>query len=137
MTKSPRVDNAALLAAGLELMRRNGKPLARRPGVGRAMLYALPNGETVRVRTTNDHALVVVADRPATQEARLNIEGTHWLLVVMPVVERTPGKVMAYLVPAAEAVAATRAAHQSWLDTRPNTAGRNKTWALYFGEQTP
>jgi len=137
MTKSPRVDNDALLAAGLELMKQNGKPLARRPGSGRAMLYALPNGDMVRVRTTNDHALIVIADQPSPHNAKLNIEGTEWLLIVMPVVERTPGKVMAYLVPTAEAVAATRAEQQAWLATQPNTAGKNTTWALYFGKKTP
>jgi hypothetical protein len=137
MAKSPRVDNNALLAAGLELMKQNGKPLTRRPGFGRAMLYALPNGETVRVRTTNDHALIVVADQPSPHNAKLSIEGTDWLLLVMPVVERTPGAVMAYLVPTAVAVAATRAEHQAWLDRQPNTAGENTTPVLYFGEKTP
>ncbi len=137
MTKSPRMNNDALLAAGLELVKQNGKLLTRRQGSGRAMLYALPNGDTVRVRTTNDHALIVVADQPSPHNAKLNIEGTEWLLIVMPMVERTPGNVIAYLVPTAKAVAATRAEQQAWLDSQPNTAGKNTTWALYFGEKTP
>ena len=34
-------------------------------------------------------------------DAKLNIQGTEWLLVVMPEVPRTRGKVLAYLVPTA------------------------------------
>lgn len=136
MPKSPRVDNNALLTEGLELMRANGKPLTKLPRFGRAMRYSLPNGETVRVRTCNDHILIVVADRPSS-EANLNIEGTDWLLVVMPEIERTPGKVVAYLVPTHVAVDAARTTHKAWLDTNPNTAGSNTTWNLWFSEYGP
>jgi hypothetical protein len=136
MTKTPRVDNDALLAAGLELMKQNGKPLTKQLGFGRAMMYTLANGETVRVRTCNDHILIVVADQPSG-EARLNIEGTDWLLVVMPEIERTPGKARAYLVPTDVAVEAVRTAHKEWLDTDPNTKGANKTWALWFCKNAP
>jgi hypothetical protein len=75
------------------------------------------------------------ADQPSPHDAKLNIEGTKWLLIVMPEVERTPGKVVAYLVSTAEAVAATRAAQQAWLATEPHTAGRNTSWVLYFGKK--
>lgn len=136
MTKTPRVDNDALLAAGLELMKQNGKPLTKQLGFGRAMMYTLANGETVRVRTCNDHILIVLADQPS-EEARLNIEGTDWLLMVMPEIERTPGKVRAYLVPTDVAVEAVRTAHKGWLDTNPNTKGANKTWALWFRKDAP
>src|SRR5689334_9826069 len=107
MPKSPRIDNEVLLAAGLDTMRRIGKPLTRIPGFDRAMMYGLPNGERIRVRTCNDHILIVVADHPAV-DAKLNIEGTEWLLIVMPEVERTHGKIVAYLVPTQVAVDAAR-----------------------------
>lgn len=136
MTKTPRVDNDALLAAGLELMKQNDKSLTKRLGFGRAMMYSLANGETVRVRTCNDHILIVLADQPSG-EARLNIEGTQWLLVVMPEIERTPGKVRAYLVPTDVAVEGVRTAHKKWLDTNPNTKGANRTWALWFRKGGP
>src|SRR5436305_699929 len=99
-----RVDSSELLEAGLALMRRGGKPLTRMPTKGRAMLYQLSNGETLRVRTCNDHVLIVVGDSPEP-ESMSNIEGTDWLLVVMPEIERTRGRVLAYLIPASEAEA--------------------------------
>ena len=118
--------------AGLELMRANGNPLTKRPSPGRAMLYEMPNGQSVRVRTCNDHVLVVVADNP-TIDARLNIEGTDLLLIVMPEIERAEGKVVAYLVPTEEAEEAVRKSHEEWLSSNPNTKGRNTTWNLWFG----
>ena len=87
MVKSDRIDNDVLREAGLALMRENGKPLTQRPSPGRSMHYTMPSGESVRVRTSNDHILIVVADKP-TVDARLNIEGTDWLLIVMPEAER-------------------------------------------------
>jgi hypothetical protein len=126
------VDNHALLAAGLELMRQHGKPLTKVTGFGRSMRYTLPNGDTVRVRTCNDHVLIVLSDKPKGSEANLNIEGTDWLLIVMPEVERTPGKVRAYFLPASVAVEAARRTHHDWLATNPQTRGNNLTWCLWF-----
>lgn len=131
MPKTPRVGNSILLNAGLELMRRNGKPLTKIPSSGRSMLYAMSNGDTVRVRTCNDHILIMLAESPS-EGARLNIEGTDRLLIVMPEVERTPGKVIAYLVPTAVAAEAARLTHREWLLTNPNTNGTNTTWNLWF-----
>jgi hypothetical protein len=131
MPKTPRVPNDTLLSTGLEMMRQNGKPLSKVNSPGRSMQYQLPNGESVRVRTSNDHILIVRADRDA-RDAKLMIEGTEWLLIVMPEVERTPGKVVAYLVPTKEVVEAARQGHQEWLATNPNTKGDNRTWNLSF-----
>ena len=71
---------------------------------------------------SNDHILIVVADKPAVG-ARLNIEGTDWLLIVMPEAERKAGNVVAYLVPTNEAVEAVRKGHLAWLSSNPNTKG--------------
>ena len=90
MAKTNRIENDTLLKAGLELMQASGKPLTKLASKGRAMLYQLPSGETVRARTSNDHILIVVAEKP-TRDARLNIEGTDWLLIVMPEIERSHG----------------------------------------------
>ena len=131
MAKPDRIDNEVLRDAGLALMRENGQPLTKCPSPGRSMLYSMPNGDSVRVRTSNDHILIVVADKP-TPDARLNIEGTNWLLIVMPKLERAEGPVIAYLVPAEEAVETVRRAHQAWLSSEPNTKGNNTTWNLWF-----
>lgn len=136
MAKSPRIDNDILLNAGLKLMEENGKPLKKIQSTGRSMLFELPNCETVRARTCNDHILIVLADHPA-EDAKLNIEGTNWLLIVMPEVERTPGKVIAYLVPTPVAVDAVRTTHKQWLSTNPNTNGSNTTWNLWFEQNGP
>ena len=126
------IDNYDLRDAGLDLMMQNGKPLTKLPGHGRSMRYALPNGETVRIRTCNDHILIVVADDPDPDEATLNIEGTNWLLIVMPAVERTPGNVHAYFVPTSVAVTEVRRCQREWLASNPNTKGNNTTFNLWF-----
>jgi hypothetical protein len=136
MPKGEGVPNESLLAAALDLMKQNGKPLTKTNGTGRSMRYSMPSGETVRVRTCNDHILIVLGNK-AEGDAKLNIQGTDWLLVVMPEVPRTPGKVLAYLVPTSEAAAAARKTHHAWLDTNPNTKGDNRTWNLWFSENGP
>jgi hypothetical protein len=131
-----KVESSSLVEAGLAAMEAAGKPLTKQRSKGRAMLYAMPNGETVRVRTCNDHLLIVVGDRP-TSDAKLNIEGTDWILMVMPEIERTPGNVVCYLLPTAVVDAEARRTHQEWLDGKPNTAGDNKTWNLWFRADGP
>ena len=131
-----RIDNNLLVDAGLETMRQSGQPLTKLPAKGRSMLYTLPNGESVRARTCNDHILIVVASEE-TEGARLNIEGTDWLLIVMPETERTDGKVIVYLVPSKIAADAARRTHADWLATNPNTKGSNTTWNLWFDPDGP
>jgi hypothetical protein len=136
MVKTARIDNDVLLTAGLDLMTQIGKPLKRIQSPGRSMLFEFSSGETVRARTCNDHLLIVVADSPAN-DAKLNIEGTDWLLIIMPEIERTPGRVCAYLVPTAVAAEAARSTHKDWLSTNPNTRGSNTTWNLWFDKEGP
>ncbi len=100
------------------------------------MLYALPNGETVRMRTCNDHVLIVVAES-TSPDSKLNIEGTDWLLLVMPETERKAGKTVAFLLPVAEVEKEARRTHGEWLATQPNTKGRNTTWNLWFKKDAP
>lgn len=133
---SQRVDSSRLVEAGLTSMRRAGKPLTRLPSKGRAMIYALPNGETVRVRTCNDHVLIVVGET-ADLDTKLNVEGTDWLLMVMPEIERTPGDTLCYLLPAKEVEAEARRTHEEWLAGNPSTKGDNRTWNLWFGKNAP
>src|SRR5262249_12225330 len=66
-----------------------------------------------------------------------NIEGTDWLLVVMPEKERTPGKTVAYLLPTAVVEAEARRTHREWLAGNPKTRGDNRTWNLWFGSNAP
>ena len=131
MARRERIDNEVLQKAGLVLMHENGKTLSKVPGPGRSMVYTMPNGDSVRLRTSNDHRLIVLADKP-TEDAELNIEGTDWLLIVMPEVERKGGNVVAYLVPTKDAVEAVRERRRDWLSSNPKTSGKNTTWILPF-----
>jgi hypothetical protein len=132
-----RVPNEALVQAGLDLMKQFGKPLQRIKSNGRAMIFQMPDGATVRLRTCNDHLLVIPADTPDPDTARLNVEGTDHVLIVMPERQRTPGRVVGYLVPASIVADAARSAHKAWLATNPNTKGENRAWALWFNMDGP
>ena len=134
MTKKPRISNDILLQTGLTVMEQNGRPLTKAPSRGRSMLYSLPDGKTVRVRTCNDPVLIVLSNKPSGDDAKLNIEGTDWLLIVMPDISRTLDRVLAYLVPSDVAVSASRNAHAMWLATKPNTSGNNTTWNVWFDD---
>ena len=131
-----KIPNRQLLKAGLALMKKSGKQFTKIVNTGRAMLYQLDNEETIRARTCNDHILIVVAETPE-ENAKLNIEGTDWLLVIMPKTPRTPGDVIAYLIPTGEAVREARETHKNWLATNPRTKGKNTTWNLWFDEEGP
>jgi hypothetical protein len=136
MKKFEKVPEDALMNAGLELMRQKGQPLTRTPTKGRAKIYVTAKGETVRVRTCNDHLLVVLADKDA-EDAKLNVEGTDYVLIVMPESARTHGQVMAFLVPAKVVEDAARTTHREWLASGPNTNGDNRTWNLWFDDKGP
>ncbi|MGD0421297.1 MAG: hypothetical protein ABSA68_17250 [Xanthobacteraceae bacterium] len=131
-----KVPNHQLLQAGLGLMEQNGQPLQRIEAKGRAMVYRTTGGKTVRVRTCNDHVLVAVAESP-NPEAKLNIEGTDSILIVMPETPRTPGPVMAYFIPTALVVEEVRSNHRNWLASNPSTKGENRTWAIWFDDDGP
>jgi hypothetical protein len=96
------------------------------------MIYRTSEDETVRLRTCNDHVLIVVADQHDPDKARLNVEGTNYVLVVMPERPRTPGAVVGYLVPTEVVTEEVRGGQRHWLDTAPNTKGDCRTWALPF-----
>lgn len=136
MKRLDKVPEEALMDAGLELMRQHGQPLTKTPTKGRAKIYATPRGETVRVRTCNDHLLVVLADRDS-EDAKLNVEGTDYVLIIMPETPRTHGSVMAFLVPAKIVEDAARTTHREWLASGPNTKGDNRTWNLWFDDNGP
>jgi hypothetical protein len=129
----PRVDNSDLLTAGLSAMKSAGTSLTPVESGTRARIYRSGNGETVRVRTCNDHVLVTVA-ASTERDAKLNIEGTDHLLIVMPEVPRSPGPVMVFFIPTAVVVEAVRQAHARWLASNPSTKGSNRTWNLWFDE---
>jgi len=128
-----RIPNDTLLEAGLSLMKQAGRDLKRVKTGTRSMQYVLPGGESVRVRTCNDHVLVALAGSPK-KGAPLNIEGTDYLLIVMPEIPRTHGSVIAYFIPTKVAVEAVRRSHAEWLASNPNTKGKNRTWNVWFDE---
>ena len=131
-----KVPNEVLLECGLDLMKQNGKPLTKMQTKGRAMIYAMPDKLTVRIRTCNDHLLVVLADRDA-EDAKLNVEGTDFILIVMPTTPRSHGPVAGFLVPSEIVAEAARSTHREWRAGNPNTKGENRTWNLWFSDNGP
>ena len=132
MKNNNRIDHHILLNAGLTLMRQNKMLLTKVRGTGRARIYEFQNGETVRVRTCNVHKLVTHASSPDIESAKLNIEGTDYLLNVMPAIEWTDGEILAYLIPTEVAVKAVKESHRAWLQSNPKTKGNNTVWNLWF-----
>jgi hypothetical protein len=98
------------------------------------MIYVMQNRQTVRVRTSNDPILVVVADHDG-EGAKLNVEGTDHILFIMPRKARTHGPVDAYFLPSDVVATSSREAHREWLANQPNTKGDNRTWNLRFLEK--
>ncbi len=135
MAKGPKIENDVFVQNALTLMQQSGWPLSKIEKSGRSKLYRKENGETVRIRTCNDHLLIVLADTP-DEGAKLNIEGTDWLLIVMPEVERTPGPTIAYHIPTHIVVTEARESHKRWLATNPQSDG-NTTWNLWFNSKGP
>lgn len=131
-----KVPNFELLQAGLVLSEQAGSPLQRIESRGRSMIFKTSDNRTVRVRTCNDHVLVALADS-SSPSAKLNIEGTDDLLIVMPETPRSRGPVIAYLVPTTVAVEAVRNTHADWLASDPRTKGDNRTWNIWFDDLGP
>jgi hypothetical protein len=123
-----------LAKAGLELLEQHvGGSLerlkTRRP---KEMKYQMPDGSTVRVKTCVDPTMLVVASDPSPESAKLSIEGTDYLLLVMPEKPREVGPIMAHFVPTSVAVETIRSTQRAWLESDPNTKGDNKSWHIRF-----
>lgn len=136
MKDPSKIPSDALVKAGLDLLIQTGRPLTKLPSRGRAMIYGMTDGRTVRLRTCNDPVLVIVADSD-TDDAKLSVEGTDFVYIVMPELPRTPGPVVGYLVPTNVVVDAARSTHKRWRESNPNTSGNNRTWNLWFGADGP
>lgn len=130
-----KVSNEALLNAGINALAATGRKMVRVPTGSRAMIYRLETGETVRVRTCNDHILVVLASSP-DDGAALNIEGSDYLLIAMPEIARTEGRVISYFIPTRIAVEAVRHARAAWVNSGPATKGNNRTWNIWFDDDS-
>ena len=128
-----KIPNQHLVKAAETVMSENGMALERLPAKGRAMLYRMQDGKSVRLRTSNDHVLVVVADSPDV-DAPVNVEGTDMLLAVMPEIERSPSRVVAFLVPSDIAARDAREGYREWLKNGPRTKGSNNTRTIWFDE---
>ena len=131
------IDTKVLRRAGLELMRKNGRPLTKKFGI--SQIYEMKNGtdiQTVRLKTHNDQILMIKSDNPYP-DANLSIEGTDWILLVMPRKKRSEGSIIGHLIPTSEVVDRARRSHAAWLEADPNTNGETCTWKLEFNECGP
>ncbi len=102
-----KIPNSILKQCAIEMMATHEMPMEEVPTRGRSMIFSLRSGETVRLRTSNDPVLVVTIE-PASDGPKMNIEGTDYLLFVMPEETRTWGAVKGYLVPTRKALKSVR-----------------------------
>jgi hypothetical protein len=133
MRRQKGIPTIILRQHAIEAMEKFGRPIERCSGVGSKQLFEDPAGETVCLRTHNDRRLVVTTSS-TEPNAKLDIEGTNYLLIAMPQSRREHGPTDVYLVPTPVAAQAIRKAHEAWLSTSPNTKGSNTTWKLEFDQ---
>ena len=102
------------------------------PSSGRSMIYRTDNEMTLRLRTSNDHVLVIVAN-PQGDSWDLNIKGTDLVLVVMPTHPRSVGEVRGFLVPTDVLVDAVFDEYRSPLSMPPSSDATPYAVPLAFG----
>src|SRR5262249_40368260 len=106
-----------LRSALMTLMEREGTPLARVSGRhGLAKVYRIPNGKTVLVRTNHKPAIMTVA-ASGVADAHIAFEDVDHVAIAFPGERRN--SVVAYLIPAHEAVRHVREKHAKWLERQP------------------
>ena len=126
----------ALRSVGLAAMERSGQPLTRTASDRRGQLYVIADGRRVRLRTNNDRRVIVTTD-DTRSDAKLDLDGCDFVLLVVPKQRRQRGQVEVYLVPFSEVRAAVATAHADWLASLPKTRGQNHTWQLFLDEGKP
>lgn len=132
MMIGPKIPNAALIKCAAEIMsaeNRSFEPISTR---GRSMIYRTEDNKTVRLRTSNDHVLVIAA-KPLEDKWQLNIEGTDYVLVVMPVIQRVVGEVRAFLVPTELLVRLVREEYAEMLNQVPEIGMKPNAVTVQFG----
>jgi hypothetical protein len=126
-----KVQAEDLKNAAYRAMEELGHSLSQIKTGTRSMIFEMEDGRTVRLRTTNDPVLICVAETNDV-EAKLNVEGTDFLLLAMPEIPRTPGRVLVYLVPTQRVLTDVKESHKAWLATNPRTKGDNHTRNIWF-----
>lgn len=129
-----KVHSKDLKDAAYRAMEELGHSLSQIETGTRSMIFAMEDGRTVRLRTTNDPILICVA-KTNDVESKLNVEGTDFLLLAMPEIARTPGTILVYLVPTQRVVNDVRESHKAWLATNPRTKGDNHTRNIWFEDK--
>ena len=74
MKQRNKIDNKLLRETGVELVKKSKTPLDKIIR-GKSTIGLTPCKKTVRIRTSNDHRLIITANQP-DPNASLNIEGT-------------------------------------------------------------
>lgn len=136
MIEASQFSTEALRSIGLAAMERSGRVLTRVASERRGQLYVMPDGCRVRLRTNNDRRVIVTTD-DTRSDAKLDLDGCDFVLLVVPKQRRQRGPIEVYLVPFSEVQAAFATAHADWLASLPKTRGQNHTWQLFFDEGKP
>ena len=135
MATPKKLKSEILRSAALEIATAAGRELKRIPV--RQLLYETPSGETVRLRTNNDRCLMTATSSVDRDRAKLDIDGTDFVLFGVPVEKRGTDLVEAYLVPTQVAVTAIKDSHKAWLEAGGSTKGANRTWAIWLDKSVP
>jgi hypothetical protein len=124
-----------LRATTLEIATTAGYQLRRRPG--RSLIFDLPDGRTVRLRTSSHRCLQITTTSPDMDNAKLDIEGADLLLFGATETKHETSAVEAYLVPTHVAATAVRSAHKAWLAAGAASKGSNSKPAIWFDKALP
>jgi hypothetical protein len=104
----------ALRSIGLAALERTGCGPTRVASERRGQLYTMSDGRTVKLRTNNDRRVIVTTD-DTRSNAKLDLEGCDFVLLVVP----------------------KQIANADWLASLPKTRDQNHTWQLFLNEGKP
>ena|SRR5688572_26210043 len=94
MEDPSRFTTEALRSIGLAAMELSGRGLTRVAAERRGQLYTLSDGRRVRLRTNNDRRVIVTTD-DTRSNAKLDLDGCDFVLLVVPEQRRKRGQVEA------------------------------------------
>jgi hypothetical protein len=121
-SRMPRMSTQQLTAIFERLMAQRGTPVQRIPDE-RAVVYQLPDGKTVRLRTNNLPVLVA----PKNEAGRFAFEANDFVAIVIAL----RGKIHVYVIPSEVVARTLRDDRQRWLAESP-THNDNLTPVLRF-----
>jgi hypothetical protein len=131
--------NLRLVKAFEALMARSGKsitPIKQKKRGRPEQVYLMANGQTVRVRTNRDPALMskpigYKKGQEQPIDAPLTFESNDFVGIIFPVPDR-PDRAVGYLVRSKKAARAMKTDMETWMDADPTHDRNNRTFVVRF-----